>query len=78
MSKGGRLYRVFERMVICLAIGKTFKRNQWWSPGSPAAGFKAQLQTSIHGLPSAYVGIVINMQKYFADDTLQDADEVES
>lgn len=75
MSKGGRLYRVFEGMVICLAIGKTFKRNQWWSPGSPAAGFQAQLHSR---LASAYVGIFINMQKYFADDTLQDADEVES
>lgn len=65
-------------MVICLAIGKTFKRNQWWSPGSPAAGFQAQLQT-LHQLMWGSIALIfIDMQKYFADDTLKDADaEVE-
>lgn len=53
-------------MVICLAIGKTFKRNQWWSPGSPAAGFQAQLQT-LHQLMWGSIALIfIDMQKYFA------------
>lgn len=47
-------------------------------PGFPRSRFSGTAPDVHSRLASAYVGIFINMQKYFADDTLQDADEVES